>query len=276
MKKVTIGQLVLNKQEGKKSVMVTAYDYPGAYLADQAGVDLILVGDSLGNVVLGYDTTIPVTMEDMIHHIRPVAQANQGALIIGDMPYGSYQISTEQAIANAIRLIKEGGADAIKLEGGAEMAPLIKALTAVGVPVMAHIGLLPQTASLWEGYRVQGKDEASAHILIDAAEALAEAGAFAIVLECVTLEVAKIISETIDIPTIGIGSGPHCDGQVLVFHDLLGLNQRKVPRFVKQYCQAAQMMSEALKEYAAEVRQGVFPDLAHSVAMDQDEARKIY
>lgn len=274
-KALTVAGLLAKKRQGEKIVMVTAYDYPGALVAEQAGVDVLLVGDSLGNVVLGYDTTIPVTMEDMLLHTRPVARAATQALVVADLPYGSYHVSTEQAITNGLRLIQEGGAAAVKLEGGQEFAPLVETMTQRGIPVMAHIGLLPQTASIWEGYRVQARTAASAQLLLESALALEAAGAFAVVLECVTQEAAELISSRLSIPTIGIGAGPGCDGQVLVFHDLLGLNQGHVPHFVKQYAAAAEQMRQALGEYAAEVRQGSFPDAAHSFPMEEAEVQNL-
>lgn len=276
MKPMNISRLLEKKLQGEKIVMVTAYDYPGALVAEAAGADILLIGDSLGNVVLGYDSTVKVTMADMLHHTRPVARAAKNALVVADMPFGSYQISIEEALRNAVLLIKEGGAAAVKLEGGREIAPLVAALTAAGIPVMAHIGLLPQTAGMWHGYRIQGKDEASARKLLAEAEALEQSGAFSVLLECVASEAAALITKTLHVPTIGIGSGPMTDGQVLVFHDLVGLNEGHVPRFVKRYGSAAEHMRQAISQYAEEVRQGLYPDDEHSFPMDTDELKRLY
>jgi len=275
-KSACVARLQSKKETGEKIVVVTAYDYPFAKLADDCGVDMVLVGDSLGNVVLGYDRTIPVTMDDMLHHTRPVARAASHAMVVTDMPFGSCHISFEQSITNAIAIIKDGGADAVKIEGGSEMAPLVAEMTKFGIPVVAHIGLLPQTASLWEGYNTLGKDEASARQLVEAAQDLEEAGAVAIVLECITADVAKLITEKISIPTIGIGAGVGCDGQVLVIYDLLGLTTGKVPKFVRQYANLNQIISDAIAQYSADVRDCVFPAEENSVAMDEEEAKKLY
>lgn len=275
-KTLTIADIRQKKLQQQKIVTMTAYDYPGALIASQAGVDILLVGDSLGNVVLGYETTIPVTMDDMLLHVKPVSRGADSALVVADLPFGSYHCGTEEALKNAVALIKEGGATAVKLEGGDVVAPLVQEITRRGIPVMAHIGLLPQTASLWEGYRVQGRDAAGAQELLASALALEAAGAFSIVLECVAAETAQMISTRLRIPTIGIGSGPYCDGQVLVFHDTLGLNQGHVPRFVKRYCEAGALMQQALTEYAAEVRAGTFPDPDHSFPMAEEEAQKLH
>ena len=272
---INVQQLLAKKQQGEKIVMITAYGYHSALLAEQANVDIVLVGDSLGNVMLGYDKTTPVTLEDMLYHTKPVARALTNALLVTDMPFGSYQVSVEQAMLNAIRLIKEGGAAAVKLEGGAETVPIIAALTKFGIPVMAHIGLLPQTAAMWQGYHCQGRNADSARRLLETARMLEEAGAFSVVLECVAAEAAAKISTAIKIPTIGIGAGPDCDGQVLVFHDLVGLNEGHVPRFVKQYGQTASLMRQAITDYAAEVKACVYPDPAHSFFMEADELNKL-
>jgi len=212
----------------------------------------------------------------MLHHTRPVARAASHAMVVTDMPFGSCHISFEQSITNAIAIIKDGGADAVKIEGGSEMAPLVAEMTKFGIPVVAHIGLLPQTASLWEGYNTLGKDEASARQLVEAAQDLEEAGAVAIVLECITADVAKLITEKISIPTIGIGAGVGCDGQVLVIYDLLGLTTGKVPKFVRQYANLNQIISDAIAQYSADVRDCVFPAEENSVAMDEEEAKKLY
>ncbi len=271
----TIQQIQSIVNDGKKLVMVTAYDYPSAYLAEKAGVDMILVGDSLGNTVLGYDTTIPVTMDDMIHHTKAVCRAVNKAMVVTDMPYGSYHISTEQAAENALRLIQEGGAQAVKLEGS-QWSPLVRELSQRGIPVMPHLGLEPQTASLWRGYKTHGRDEATAWALVDAAQAMEEAGAFAVLIECVAAEAAQLISEKIDIPTIGIGSGAGCDGQVLVFHDLLGITPGHTPKFAKKYANIGEDIEQAIAVYAQEVREGSFPDDEHSVPMEEDEAQRLY
>jgi len=275
-KEMTIPKLMDKKRKGEKIVMVTAYDYPMAAIADACGIDLILVGDSLGMVVLGNENTMPVSMADMLHHTRPVVRAAQKALVVVDMPYGSYHTGKEKALENAIRLIKEGGADAVKIEGGQEMLEVAGAMSKMGIPVMAHIGLLPQTSSLWGGYHIQGRDEPAAWALVEAAQALEEAGVFAVVLECIASEVASLITEKIDIPTIGIGSGPHCDGQVLVSHDLLGLTQGHIPVFVKKYAQMEDEITKAYEAFIADVRSGAFPDAEHSFPMDAEEAKKLY
>lgn len=274
-RKVTIPQLKEMKQAGKKIKMVTAYDYPTGVLVDKTEIELILVGDSLGMVVLGYDGTVPVTMDDMIHHIRPVVKGAPNTFIVGDMPFMSYNISQEDAIYNAGRIMKEGGADCVKLEGGTIMAPTVKAIVDAGIPVMAHIGLTPQTASALGGFKVQGKDADMAKEIIEDAVALEEAGAFSIVLECIPAPVAKMITEKLSIPTIGIGAGPWCDGQVLVAHDMLGLFDRFVPKFVKQYAKVGDIIVDAFKQYAEEVNAGTFPDMAHSFTMKEEELQKL-
>lgn len=275
-RKVAIPQLKEMKKAGKKLKMVTAYDYPTAVLVDKTEIEMILVGDSLGMVVLGYDGTVPVTMEDMIHHIRPVVKGAPNTLIVGDMPFMSYNVSREEAIRNAGRLMKEGGADCVKLEGGAVVAPTVKAIVDAGIPVMAHIGLTPQTASALGGFKVQGKDAAMAAKLLADAQALEEAGAFAIVLECIPAQLGRLISERLTIPTIGIGAGPWCDGQVLVTQDMMGLFDRFVPKFVKRYANIGQIMLEAFQKYAEEVNSGVFPDLEHSFTMKEEELQRLY
>jgi 3-methyl-2-oxobutanoate hydroxymethyltransferase len=274
-RKVTIPQLKEMKQAGQKIKMVTAYDYPTAVLVDKTEIELILVGDSLGMVVLGYDGTVPVTMDDMIHHIRPVVKGAPNTFIVGDMPFMSYNISKEDAIYNAGRIMKEGGADCVKLEGGTVMAPTVKAIVDAGIPVMAHIGLTPQTASALGGFKVQGKDAGMAKAILEDALALEEAGAFAIVLECIPAQLARLITEKLSIPTIGIGAGPWCDGQVLVMHDMLGLFDRFVPKFVKQYAKVGDVIVDAFKQYAEEVNSGVFPDMAHSFTMKEEELKKL-
>ncbi|GAU08872.1 3-methyl-2-oxobutanoate hydroxymethyltransferase [Desulfoplanes formicivorans] len=270
--KMTLSELAARKTAGRKITMVTAYDYPTARLVDKAGLDMILVGDSLGMVVLGYDSTVPVTMEDMLHHIRAVMRGTQRAFVLGDLPFMSYQVSVEQAVGNAGRFIKEGGCDGVKLEGGREVVPQVQGLCRAGIPVCGHIGLTPQTATNLGGFKVQGKDAASASALVEDALALQEAGAFMLVLECVPDILAREISRTLHIPTIGIGAGRECDGQVLVFHDLVGLFDRFTPKFVKRYAQLEEVVVQALQEYGTEVAAGIFPGPEHCFGMKQEEA----
>jgi 3-methyl-2-oxobutanoate hydroxymethyltransferase len=274
-KKVTIGDLMAKKESGKRISMMTAYDYPGANMVDQAGIDTILVGDSLGMVVLGYTSTVPVTMDEMIHHTKAVMRGTTWAFVIGDMPFMSYQASIEDAVRNAGRFIKEGGCDAVKLEGGSEVAPVVKAIVTAGIPVCAHIGLTPQTATQLGGFRVQGKDAESARNLIKSAKDLEEAGAFMVVMECIPDVLAARITNELAIPTIGIGAGRDCDGQVLVYHDTVGLFERFTPKFVKQYIKLGPMIIDALKEYKREVEEGVFPGDEHIFTMSKEEAKKV-
>ncbi len=252
------------KAAGEPIVMITAYDYPTARVVDEAGVDIILVGDSLGMVVLGYENTLPVTMEEMLIHTAAVVRGSERALVVGDMPFMSYQLSPQQALDNAGRFIKEAGAHAVKLEGGEEVLEAIRKITSAGIPVMGHIGLTPQSIHRIGGYRVQGKDEEGAARLKKDAKLLEEAGCFSVVLEAVPAQLAKEITESLSIPTIGIGAGPHCDGQVLVFHDVVGIFQEFKPKFVKRYANLRQQMLDAVKSYVEEVRSGVFPDEEHS------------
>lgn len=260
-----------NKKQGKEPItMLTAYDYQFARLIDKAGADMILVGDSLGMVVLGYNSTVPVTMEEMLHHARAVRRGTEKAFVIGDMPYMSYQISVEEAIRNAGRFIKEAGCHGIKLEGGQEVAETVRAITRAGIPVMGHIGLTPQTATALGGYKLQGADAEAAKRLLEDAITLSQAGAFAIVLECIPTELAKHITETVTIPTIGIGAGPFCDGQVIVTHDLLGIFDKFTPRFVKKYANLAPLIQDALAAFLSDVRTGKFPDADHSFAGSVD------
>lgn len=270
---LSIPQLQAKKAAGEPLAMVTAYDYTQARIVEEAGVDIILVGDSLGNVILGYDTTIPVTMEDMEHHVQAVARGAKNTFIVADMPFGSYHINTEQAVSNALRLIR-AGAKAVKIEGGKEIAPLIEELTARNIPVMGHIGLLPQTATLWEGYRTQGRDEESAWVLIEAAQAMEEAGAFCVLMECITEEVSAKITSTLDVFTIGIGCGVGCDGQVLVLHDLLGLSDRQ-PRFVRRFAEGREFMVNGIRAYCDAVRNKEYPEDRHSINMPADEAKRL-
>jgi 3-methyl-2-oxobutanoate hydroxymethyltransferase len=266
--KVTVQTLLGMKRRERKIVMLTAYDYQTAVLEDRAGVDMILVGDSLGMVVLGYENTIPVTLEEIIHHLKPVARARTRAFLVGDLPFMSYQASPEDAVRNAGRLLKEGGAEAVKLEGGRRMESVIKGIVDADIPVMGHLGLTPQSLHQFGGYRVQGKDAASAEKLVEEARFLEEAGCFAMVLEGIPWQLAQTISGVIDIPTVGIGAGPHCDGQVLVVNDILGLNEEFSPRFVKHYAELGKEMSRAFDAYVEEVREGKFPDLDHSYTRD--------
>jgi len=252
-----------DKKGKEKLTMLTSYDFNFAGIVDQAGVDSILVGDSVGNVMLGYPSTIPVTVEEMIHHARAVTRGTQRALVVIDMPFMSYHESVEQARRNAGRMIKESGADAVKLEGGLRMKEVIRALVDIEIPVMGHIGLTPQSVNKMGGYKVQGKGE-EAERLIQDAKAVEEAGAFSVVLECVPRQLAKEITEMLSIPTIGIGAGPDCDGQVLVIHDLLGLFGGFRPKFVKTYLNTREQMDGAIKNFIEEVRGGSFPDDAHS------------
>lgn len=272
--KVLIPALRDMKAEGRKIRMVTAYDYPTGLLVDQTDIEMILVGDSLGMVVLGYDGTVPVTMEEMLHHLKAAARGAKHTLIVGDLPFMSYNISIEEAIRNAGRLMKEGGADCVKLEGGFAVAETIRAIVRAGIPVMAHIGLTPQTASQLGGFKVQGKDETAAERLVAEAAALQEAGAFALVLEAIPAPLAELITRKLAIPTIGIGAGVHCDGQVLVFHDMMGLFDRFVPKFVKRFANTGEIIREALNTYAAEVSSGAFPGPEHSFAMKDSAVLK--
>jgi len=274
-KKVRIADLQRKKQNKQKITMVTAYDYPTASLVDQAGIDTILVGDSLGMVVLGYESTVPVTMEEMIHHCKAVSRGAKHSFIIGDMPFMSYHTSVERAIENAGRFIKEAGCDCVKLEGGSEMAHVVKAIVDVGIPVCAHIGLTPQTATKLSGFKVQGKDAESAKALVQSAKDLEKSGAFMIVMECIPDLLASMITDQLTIPTIGIGAGKDCDGQVLVYHDLVGLFERFTPKFVKQYINLSPQIKDALEQYKKEVDEGVFPGPEHSFAMSPEEASKI-
>jgi len=274
-KKVTIADLQQKKETNKKITMMTAYDYPTGSLVDQAGIDTILVGDSLGMVMLGYNSTVPVTMDEMIHHCKAVCRGAQRGFVIGDMPFMSYQVSNEKAIENAARFIKEAGCDCVKLEGGSEMAHVVKAIVDAGIPVCAHIGLTPQTATKLSGFKVQGKDAESARALLKSAQDLEEAGAFLIVMECIPDLLGAKITKELKIPTIGIGAGKDCDGQVLVYHDLVGLFERFTPKFVKQYINLAPKIREALIQYKEEVENGTFPGPEHGFSIKAEEAEKI-
>jgi len=258
------------KERGEPIVMLTAYDASFGRLLDQNGVDVVLVGDSLGMVLLGYESTVPVSMEEMLHHARAVKHGVRRALLVGDMPFLSYQVEVKEAIANGGRFLKEAGCDAVKLEGGLEMCDTVAAMVRAGIPVMGHIGLTPQTAGSLGGYKVQGRDAESARRLLAEARGLAAAGAFAIVLECIPDKLAEAITASIDIPTIGIGAGPRCDGQVLVTHDLLGMYEKFVPSFVKSYAHLAPQIRDAVASYRDEVRAGLYPDAQHSFSMQLD------
>ena len=274
-KKVTIAELHKKKEMGQKITMMTAYDYPTGNLVDQAGIDTTLVGDSLGMVMLGYDSTVPVTMDEMIHHCKAVSRGVKSSFIIGDMPFMSYQINAEQAVQNAGRFVKEAGCDSVKLEGGSEMAPVVKAIVTAGVPVCGHIGLTPQTATMLSGFKMQAKDAESARQLMKSAKELEEAGAFLMVMECIPNLVAARITKELKIPTIGIGAGKDCDGQVLVYHDLVGLFERFTPKFVKQYINLGPKIREALVQFKTEVEEGTFPGPEHTFSMKEEEAEKI-
>jgi len=270
-KKVTTLTFRRKKQRGDPITMLTAYDYPTALAIDQAGLDSILVGDSLGMVVLGYANTLPVTMEDMLHHSRAVARGAQFALLIGDMPFMSYQTDIKDAVRNAGRFLQEGGMDAVKLEGGRERADAVRAIIAAGIPVMGHLGLTPQSVNQLGGFRPQGREAAAARRLVEDAQILQEAGCFSIVLESVPARLARFISQRLEIPTIGIGAGVGCDGQVLVTHDLLGLFDRFTPKFVKKYANLHAEMARAFTEYKKDVESCSFPGEEHSVEMPEEE-----
>jgi len=274
-KKITPVDVQAMKNEGKKISMLTAYDYPMALLEDRAGIEIILVGDSLGMTVLGYENTIPVTMDEMIHHTKAVTRGAKYALVIGDMPFMSYNTSEREAILNAGRFIKEGGADAVKLEGGASVKDVVRAIVRAGIPVMGHIGLTPQTISMLGGFKVQGKDAQAAQRIIDDALLLEDAGAFSVLLEAIPAPIAKRITERLKVPTIGIGAGVHCGGQVLVVHDMLGLFDRFTPRFVKRYVNLSELMLKAFASYKEEVLKGEFPTDEHSFHIDEKELSKI-
>lgn len=273
-KRITAPDIRASKGQ-RKLTMLTAYDYPFAKIVDEAGIDMILVGDSLGMVVLGYDDTIPVTLDEMVHHCRAVTRGASHALVVGDMPFLSYEAGPGQALASAGRLFKEGGVRAVKLEGGREVAPQTKALVQAGIPVVGHVGLTPQRVAGIGGFKVQGKTADAARIILEDARALQEAGCFAIILEAVPAAMGRYITEALEIPTIGIGGGAHCDGQVLVIHDVLGLFERFTPKFVKKYAGMAADVREAVTQYKNEVESGVFPGDEHSFSMDPDEEKKL-
>ena len=274
-KKMMITDLQNKKREGKKITMLTAYDYPMARLVDDAGIDMILVGDSLGMVVLGYDSTVPVTMDEMIHHSKAVRRGTKYAFLVGDMPFMSYQVSKEDAVRNAGRFMKEAGCDAIKLEGGDEVIDVTIAIVNAGIPVLGHLGLTPQTISKLGGFKIQGKTAEAAKSLIDQAIKLERAGCFGVVLECVPDMVAKLVAEKLTIPVIGIGAGKYCDGQVLVVNDMVGLFDRFVPKFVKQYVKLSHSILEGLKKYKDEVEKGTFPSSEHIFTIKEEELKRI-
>lgn len=276
MARVTTTTIKDMKKTGKKVTMLTAYDYSTATLVDEAGTDMILVGDSLGMVMLGHDTTLPVTMDDMIHHSKAVTRAAKNCMVVGDMPFLSYHISIPEAVRNAGRFIQEAGCQAVKLEGGAERVPTIKAIIDAAIPVMGHIGLTPQSVNQMGGFKVQGKDLETAQRLMNDALALEEAGCFAIVLECVPAPLARRISEEINIPTIGIGAGPDCDGQVLVINDMLGMYPKMSPKFVKKYVDLFPLITEAIQSYNREVEAGTFPGPEHCFTINEELLQKLY
>ena len=273
--KVSAPSLKSSKQRGERLVCLTAYDYPTARLLDEAGIDVILVGDSLGNVVLGYGNTVPVTLDEILIHLKAVRRAVERALLVADMPYGTFHTGEDDAVKNALRLVKEGGAEAIKLEGGHKRVPLVKRLVDEEISVMGHIGLTPQSINQLGAYRVQGKTPRAAQQLIDDAKAMEDAGAFALVLEVVPREIAKLITESISIPTIGIGAGSHCDIQVLVLHDMLGLSFGKQARFVRPYANLREVITDAVTRYADDVRNGTYPSNAESYALPAETAEAL-
>jgi 3-methyl-2-oxobutanoate hydroxymethyltransferase len=264
MPKITIQDLLKKKVEKKKITMLTAYDYPFARIIDEAGIDAIIVGDSVAMVVQGLENTLPVTMDEMIYHTKIVSRAVKNALVIGDLPFMSYQISVEEAVRNAGRFLKEAGASGVKIEGGAEIAEHIKAITKADIPVMAHIGLTPQSIHRMGGYKIQGRTEGSAKRLIEEAHIAEDAGAFSVLLEAIPMDLAQQITEELKIPTIGIGAGPYCDGQVLVLHDVIGLFERFLPKFAKRYVSLKDEALKAIKAFKEEVEKGIFPSEGHS------------
>ncbi len=273
--KVNAPSLKASKQRGERLVCLTAYDFPTARIVDEAGIDIILVGDSLGNVVLGYGNTVPVTLEEILIHLKAVRRAVQRALLVADMPYGSFHTGADDAVRNALRLVKEGGAEAVKLEGGHKRVQLVKRLVDEEIAVMGHIGLTPQSINKLGAYRVQGKTAATARQLLDDARAMEDAGAFALVLEVVPREIASLITESISIPTIGIGAGAGCDIQVLVLHDMLGLSFGKLARFVRPYANLHEVMTEAVTRYADDVRNGTYPSEDESYALPAEAAEEL-
>lgn len=271
VKKLTIFDLQAKAARGEKVFQVTAVDFPTAQLVDRAGIDCILIGDSLGMTALGYSSTVPVSMDEMIHHAKAISRATRRAILVGDLPLGAYHASTADAVNSAMRMVKEGGADVVKLEGGEDFAPMAAAVINAGIPVMAHIGLTPQLMSKLGGFRVQGKDATAGAQLLTDALAMEKAGCFAIVLEAIPDRVAQVITDRLQIPTIGIGAGPHCDGQNLVLHDMVGLFDRFSPKFVKRYANCWDIIGKALADFQDDVKQGGFPQAEHSFTMKEDE-----
>jgi 3-methyl-2-oxobutanoate hydroxymethyltransferase len=269
--KLSLTEIAEKKRRGEKLVMVTAYDHPSAVLAEEAGVDLVLVGDSAADNVLGYDSTVPVTIDELLVLVRAVARGAERAIVVGDLPFGSFQVSSEEAVRTAVRFVKEGGAGVVKLEGAGPALERVQAIVGAGIPVMGHIGLTPQSATMLGGYRAQGRTAEKARRLLADARALEAAGCFALVLEAVPAAVAARITEAVSIPTIGIGSGSACDGQVLVWHDVLGLSDRSPARFVKRYAELRGEIREALERFAADVRAGTFPGHEHTYAIPDEE-----
>jgi len=274
-KKVTIQDIQQAKENSRKLVMMTAYDYPFGLMADEAGVDIVLVGDSLGMVVMGLDGTVAVTMEDMIHHIRAVVRGCRTPLVVGDMPFMSYNTSIRDAIINSGRLMKEGGCDVVKLEGGVDFAPTVSAIVKAGIPVQGHIGLTPQTASALGGFKMQGRNVDGAVKIIEDARSLEDAGAFSLILEAVPAPLAGLVTESVNIPVIGIGAGAEVDGQVLVTHDMIGLFDKFIPKFVKQYTRIRPIILEALEAYKEEVREKSFPAVEHGFKMEADTLEQV-
>jgi 3-methyl-2-oxobutanoate hydroxymethyltransferase len=274
-KKMSVASFIKMKSENRKIVMVTSYDYPTARIADEVGVDSILVGDSYGMVVLGYESTIPVTVEELLPVCRAVRRGAIHPLLIGDLPFMSFQVSPEEAIRTAGRFVKEGSMEAVKIEGGREVSKIVESISHMGIPVLGHIGVTPQTATLHGGYRIQGRNVDSSDKLVEDAKSLDKAGAFGIVLEMVTEEAAKIITETVSVPTIGIGSGRFCDGQVLVLHDMIGLYPSFTPKFAKRYVDVATTIKQALQDFTKDVRGGLFPEEQHVFKMEEDQRAKL-
>ena len=274
--KHTVLTLQEQKQRGDKITILTAYDYSMARLMDDAGIEMLLVGDSLGMVMLGHEDTLSVTMEDMIHHARAVARGAREAFVVADMPFMSYQTSVYDAVVNAGRLVKEAGVQAVKLEGGAAVCPQIEAITAASIPVVAHLGLTPQSVNAFGGFKVQGKTEEGARRLLEDARKVEAAGAFCLVLECVPARLATLISQSLVIPTIGIGAGSGCDGQVLVYQDMLGMFAEFTPKFVRRFADAGSLMRQAFQEYTSEVKSGAFPAQEHTFSIDEETISKLY
>ena len=268
-RRISITDLKAMKKRGERIPMLTAYDYPSARLVEEAGVPIILVGDSLAMVVLGYDSTIPVTMDEMLHHVKPVVRATRKAHVVADMPFMSYQAGPQDALRNAGRMLKEGGAQSVKLEGGRRVADTVRLLVSSGIPVMGHLGLTPQSVNQFGGYKVQGKTPAAAVRLVNDAVALEQAGAYAIVLETIPAQLAQVITEKVGVPTIGIGAGLHCDGQVQVLHDMLGLFSDFMPKHAKRYAQVGDVVKEAVGRYVSEVREAAFPTERESFFVDE-------